>query len=304
MLQQALPDCFSKSTVGGETDSGRAGAGSISLIITTYEWPHALDLVLTSVARQSRMPDEVIVADDGSGPDTARLVKSWSDRLGAPVHHVWQENKGFRAGRSRNRAIAAARGEYIILLDGDMVVDEHFVADHENARTVGRFVQGPRVMTNAACAARMLKDELTSFGPFTPGLRRPHLALRSRWLSRQFSRPQVTMSRVKSCNQGFWRSDLIAVNGFNERISGWGPEDKECVARLQQLGVRGMQLRFAALAAHLHHETRAPVGKNPNDAILAATLATRSTRCDCGLDQHLAEFAAGIPPAARPPWRN
>ena len=302
MLQQALPGFFNSSTDGGETDLGRARPGSISLIITTYEWPRALNLVLTSVSRQRRMPDEVIVADDGSGPETARLVASWSHRLGAPMHHIWQENKGFRAGRSRNRAIAAARGEYIILLDGDMVVDEHFVADHENARAVGRFVQGPRIMTNAACTARMLKDELTSFGPFTPGLRRPHLALRNSWLSRQRSRPQVTMSRVKSCNQGFWRSDLIAVNGFNERINGWGPEDKECVARLQHLGVRGMQLRFGGLAAHLHHETRAPAGRNPNDVILEATLAARSTRCDRGLDQYLADFAAGIPTSARSPW--
>lgn len=275
----------------------------ISLIITTYNWPQALDLVLTSVAGQRRMPDEVIVADDGSGEDTARLVASWSSRLGTPLHHVWQENKGFRAGRSRNRAIAAARGEYIILLDGDMVLEEHFVADHEHASAPGYFVQGVRIFTTASCSARMLKDRVTSVGPLTPGVRRPHLAVRSPLLSKYFSSPGVPMPRVKSCNQGFWRSDLIAVNGFNEEIRGWGPEDKECVARLMHLGVRGVQLRFAALATHLYHPTRAPAGMNPNDAILAATLASRSTWCDAGLDQHLVEFAEGIPASARSPWR-
>jgi glycosyltransferase involved in cell wall biosynthesis len=303
MPPQALPDFFSSSTAGGEPDPGRTGAGQVSLIITTYEWPEALDLVLASVARQRRMPDEVIVADDGSGLETARLVASWSRRLGAPLHHIWQENKGFRAGRSRNRAIAAARGEYVILLDGDMVVDEHFVGDHERARARGYFVQGMRISTNARCSERMLKHGLMTVGPFTPGVRRPHLAIRSDWLSRHLSRPVVALPPVKSCNQGFWRSDLIAVNGFNEQIRGWGPEDKECVARLLHSGVRGKQLRFAALAAHLYHPTRAPEGTNPNDDIFAATLATRSTRCDPGLDQHLAEFAAGIPASARSPWR-
>ncbi len=276
----------------------------ISLIITTYNWPQALDLVLKSVAHQTRMPDEVIVADDGSGEETARRVASWVPRLGVPLHHVWQENQGFRAGRSRNRGIAAARSEYVILLDGDMVLEKHFIEDHERAAERGWFVQGGRIATDAACAAKWLSGELESVGPLTRGVRRPHLALRSLWLSRHLSRRDVTMSRVKSCNEGFWRADLVTANGFNERIVGWGPEDKECVARLMHAGVRGKQLRFAALATHLYHPIRAPGGVNPNDAILEATLASRSVWCDLGLDQHLPEFAAGIPASARSPWRT
>jgi glycosyltransferase involved in cell wall biosynthesis len=274
----------------------------ISLIITTYNWPQALDLVLTSVARQTRMPDEVIVADDGSGEETARLVASWATRLGAPLQHVWQENRGFRAGRSRNRGIAAARGEYVIAVDGDMVLHEQFVADHENVAERGWFVQGVRIPTSARGAARLLRTRSTSFNLFTPGLRRRHLALRNRWMSRVFSPTAVAMARVKSCNQGYWRADLVAVNGYEEHMIGWGPEDKECCARLLHLGVRGRELRFAALAAHLYHPVRSPQGTNPNEALFAATLATRRTRCELGLDQHLAEFATGIPASARPPW--
>jgi glycosyltransferase involved in cell wall biosynthesis len=273
-----------------------------SLIISTYNWPQALDLVLMSVARQRRPPDEIIVADDGSGDETARLVASWSSRLNAPLVHLWQENQGYRLARSRNRAIAAARGEYIILVDGDMVLDEHFIVDHEHARERGCFVQGVRIPTDPHGAARMLRRGLTAVGPLSPGLRRRHKAVRSLWLARHFSRSWVTMSRVKSCNQGYWRSDLIAVNGFEERMIGWGPEDKECAARLLHSGIRGKELRFAALAAHLHHASRAPAGVNPNDALFAATVASRRTRCEFGLDQHLAEFAAGIPASARPPW--
>ena len=275
----------------------------ISLIITTYNWPQALDLALTSVAHQSRLPDEVIIADDGSGEETARLVASWSAKLGVPLHHVWQENQGFRAGRSRNRGIAAATGEYVIAVDGDMILHKHFVADHERAAEPGCFVQGVRIPTHPHGAAWLLKHRSTWVNCFTPGLRRRHQALRSHWLSQQFSRPSVTMARVKSCNQAYWRSDLIAVNGFEEHMVGWGFEDKECAARLLHLGVRGKELRYAALAAHLYHTGRAPQGHNPNTVLFNATLKSRRTRCDLGLDQHLAEFAGGIPVAARPPYR-
>jgi glycosyltransferase involved in cell wall biosynthesis len=275
----------------------------ISLIITTYNWPEALDLVLRSVSRQREMPDEVLVADDGSGEATAILLASWSRRLPMPLHHLWQENKGYRLARSRNRAIAAARGEYVIMVDGDMVLDEHFVFDHARARERGRFVQGVRIPTNERGAKRMLQQRSIEVSPLMPGLRRRHKAVRAEWLSRHFSRRFVTMPRIKGCNQGYWRADLIAVNGFEERMVGWGPEDKECAARLLHVGVHGMELRFAALATHLHHASRAPSGVNPNDALLAATLSSGRKRCDIGVDQHLAEFARGIPDSARPPWR-
>jgi len=276
----------------------------ISLIITTYNWPQALDLVLTSVSRQTRLPDEVIVCDDGSGVETAKVVAHRAAQLKTPLHHVWQENRGFRAGRSRNRGIAAARGDYIIAIDGDMVLHEHFVADHAHAARPGWFVQGVRIPTTPEGAQRLLRGGATSFNVLTPGLRRRHLAVRSRFLARWFSPTPVAMPRMKSCNQGIWRDDLIAVNGFEENMIGWGPEDKECCARLLNHGVRGRELRFAALAAHLYHPVRSPTGVNPNDALLDATLANRRTRCQLGLDQHLAEFATGIPPSARPPWNR
>src|SRR5512139_69275 len=121
MPLQALPDFCNTSINGGVPEPGRRSSPlQISLLVTTFERPQALNLVLLSVARQRRMPDEVIVADDGSGVETARLVASWARKLPIPVHHVWQENTGFRAGRSRNRGIAAASGEYIVLIDGDM----------------------------------------------------------------------------------------------------------------------------------------------------------------------------------------
>ncbi|MEJ1963907.1 MAG: galactosyltransferase-related protein [Gammaproteobacteria bacterium] len=184
-----------------------------------------------------------------------------------------------------------------------MVLHPNFVGDHVRAAEVGYFVQGVRVPTSAAGAARMLQTGSTVFSPFVSGIRRRHLAVRNRWIARQFSRDYITMNRIKGCNQAYWRADLLAVNGFEERMVGWGPEDKECVTRLLHSGVKGRELRFTALAAHLHHDSRAPIGVNPNDSLFAATVASRRTRSEIGIDLHLAEFAAGIPGHARPPWQ-
>jgi hypothetical protein len=82
---------------------------------------------------------------------------------------------------------------------------------------------------------------------------------------------------------------------------GWGREDNELAARLLHLGIRRLDLRFRALTYHLHHASRRPLGENPNERILADTLARRATRCRCGVDAHLEAFAAGVPESARPP---
>jgi glycosyltransferase involved in cell wall biosynthesis len=102
----------------------------VTLIVTTYNWPQALGLTLASVARQATPPHEVIVADDGSGPETAQTVQRWRAQLRCPVKHVWQEDSGFRLARSRNRALAASEGDYIVLVDGDMILHRRFVEDH------------------------------------------------------------------------------------------------------------------------------------------------------------------------------
>jgi glycosyltransferase involved in cell wall biosynthesis len=128
-----------------------------TLIVTTFNWPAALDLTLKSIARQSLAPDEVIVADDGSGP---RPRRSWSvGRDGsAPRSASVAAARGFRLARSRNRAIAAASGDYLIIVDGDMVLHRHFVADHLSAARPGSFIQGVRLLTEAETAYRMLSE--------------------------------------------------------------------------------------------------------------------------------------------------
>ena len=262
------------------------------LIVTTYNWPEALHLTLASVARQTQRPDEVIVADDGSGPATRTVIDQWR-ALGLPLEHVWQEDQGFRLARSRNRAIAAARAEYILLTDGDMILHPQFVADHVRCARPDCFVQGARLQLPAATSTQLLQGGgPADIGPLTPGLNRRAYAMRSPLLSRFFSRTKTTLGGVQGCNQSFWRSHAIAVNGYDERFTAWGPEDREFVARLLHLGVRRHHVRHMAIAFHLHHASRAPTAANPFDRLLEETLASGATWTEQGLASHLSTTRA------------
>ncbi|WP_246149917.1 glycosyltransferase family 2 protein [Arenimonas fontis] len=273
-----------------------------SLIVTTYNWPRALGRVLDSIAGQTRLPDEVIVADDGSGPDTAALLKARAARFPTALRHVWQEDQGFRAGRARNLAIAASRGDYLLLIDGDMVLHPDFVADHLAFATPGCFVQGSRVLTGPTTGARLLADPELRPSPWLPGLDRRRNALRLPWLARRlFARRPRPPRAIKTCNQGWWREDLLRLNGFDERMQGWGREDMELAWRAHHAGIHCRHLRFAALAWHLHHPERHVDGASANDRFLADTRRTGATRCTLGVDTHLAAMATNPPPDLRDP---
>lgn len=262
---------------------------SISLLVTTYNWAQALARVLDSVARQTRLPDEVIVADDGSNAATANLIAAAARHYPTPLRHAWQEDLGFRVGRARNLAIAAAQGEYVLFVDGDMVLERHFVADHARAARRGSFVQGSRVLTSPAFRERMLSRTGDRPTPLSRGVTRRRNALRSLALSDAWlaMNRRTTPHTIKTCNQGWWREDLLHVNGFDERMEGWGREDVELAWRAHHAGIACRQLRFAGLAYHLHHDERHCDGESPNDRFLAETLANRAVRCERGLDGHL-----------------
>ncbi|MEO5560113.1 MAG: glycosyltransferase family 2 protein [Dokdonella sp.] len=267
----------------------------ISLIVSTYNWPRALELTLRGIARQSRPPDEVLIADDGSGAPTCALLATLARDFPVPLRHVWQDDDGYRLARIRNLAIAAARGDYVILLDGDTVPGRDFVADHERFARVGCFAQGSRVLTGQHAGARLLASGALDVRFFAADIERRRHTLRLLVLARLYARPHRKAPGVKGCNMAFWRDDLIALNGFNEAMVGWGREDNEIVARAYHLGLRRRDLRFAALGVHLWHATRKNLVDNPNDAILADSRARGLIRCERGLDQHLAAFAAAPP---------
>jgi glycosyltransferase involved in cell wall biosynthesis len=267
----------------------------ISVVVLTYNWPPALNLVLRALARQSELPDEIIITDDGSREETRALLQHTAGDFPTRLVHVWQPDDGARMSRARNRGIAAARGDYVIFIDGDMLAQRDFIADHRAFAQRGCFVQGSRVLTGESCSQRMLQQQRLDVGFFSSGIDRRRHTLRLPALARAYARPHTREGGIKSCNWGFWREDLIALNGFNEAMTGWGREDNELALRAFHLGLQRRDLRFSGLAVHLWHPTRKNVVDNPNDAVLAATRASGVVRCTSGLDQHLAEFSAPPP---------
>lgn len=246
-----------------------------SLIITTYNWPEALDLVLASVAKQKNLPGEVIVADDGSGPETADLLRQWQSKLPVPLAHVWQEDLGFRVARARNLAIAAARGDYLVFLDGDMVLHPRFVEDHEWAARPGCFVQGMRVMAGPRLTRQMLAQKITSPSFFHTDLSNRKQLFRFRLLSALKKHPTRFLERTAGCNMAFWKEDIVGIGAFNEAMVGWGAEDKELTVRLLGNGYTRHLLKYNAVAVHLHHPRRnlLPQEGNPNNALLNEAIA-------------------------------
>lgn len=277
---------------------GRISDMRISVAVITYNWPQALELVLRSLAAQTELPYEVIVSDDGSQPATRDLLLRMAADYPTRLVHLWQPDEGARMSRARNCAIAAAQGDYLVLLDGDMVVERHFISDHRRFARQGCFVQGSRVLSNAQLATSMLEGKRSCAMPafFTRGIERRRHTLRLPALAYWTTRPGQRRSGIKSCNMGFWRDDLLRVNGFNEAMIGWGREDRELALRAFHAGLLRRDVRFSALAMHLYHPTRKHhMRDNPNDRILGDTRDRRLVRCERGLSQHLAVFFQAPP---------
>jgi glycosyltransferase involved in cell wall biosynthesis len=248
-----------------------------------------LAVVLASVARQTVPPREIIIADDGSGASTRAVIESFARNHADAVRVVQQPHEGFRVARLRNLAIAAATCDYLVFVDGDMLLHPQFVADHARFARRGRYTQGVRAHADAALTARLIAGSAPFPAASTPGLgglRRAYL-LHSVPLSRLMRHAANALVAVKACNLGAWREDLLRVNGFDEDMVGWGPEDKDLCARLEHAGIRRQTLLFGGIACHLHHPPASRTALDANRAILAATRASRRIRAEHGVDAHL-----------------
>jgi glycosyltransferase involved in cell wall biosynthesis len=262
--------------------------GRLALVITTYERPDALAAVLASVSHQTIAPTEILIADDGSGPSTREVVEAFIARCSAPVRLVSQPHSGFRVGRLRNLAIAATNMDYLVFIDGDMLLHPKFIADHARFRRHGFYTQGVRVHADELRTRQLIADPAQQPGFWSPGfggLRRAYL-LHSPPMASMTRRLANAFIAIKGCNLGIWRDDLVRVNGFNEAIEGWGAEDKELAARLENSGVRRQTLLFGGIASHLHHAPASRSTLPRNLALLEVAQRERRVRCERGLDAH------------------
>jgi glycosyltransferase involved in cell wall biosynthesis len=263
----------------------------LSLIVTTYERPDALERVLASIAAQSQPPDELIIADDGSGDATRRVISDFARGCPYSFAYIRQTHEGFRLARLRNLALAAASGDYVVLIDGDMVLHPEFLADHRRNALPGWYCQGLRIpLTETATASVLAGASPPSFlQPGIAGRRRWHALHRPRWQPALRGLGRWLLA-IKGCNQAFWRDDVLAINGYDEDFVGWGAEDKDLCWRLELAGIRRMGLLAGGIAYHLHHPPADRSCAEQNRQRFSATRAHRRPRAARGIDSWLDEF--------------
>lgn len=258
----------------------------ISLIVATYNWPGALELTLQSALRQSLPPHEILVADDGSTAETGQLVRRIAAQSPVPVRHIWHPDEGFRLAAIRNRAIAAAEGDYIVQIDGDILLHRHFLRDHAAFARRGYFVSGSRLLLTEPLTARLLEaHDASHLTLWTRGVRHRTNGLRLKWLTPLLA--NYKPGHTRGCNMAFWREDIVRVNGYNESFKGWGAEDFELALRLRNNGVEHRTLKFGAVVYHLYHPERSRESVEANVALLERTRAEGHLRCEDGIDKYL-----------------
>lgn len=270
---------------------------SATVVVSTYNRPRVLELVLSGFARQTRTDFELIVADDGSGEETAAVVRQFERRSPVRVRHLWQEDRGFRKTMILNRAIVEAASDYLIFCDGDCLPHRAFVAGHLKTRAAGRFLFGHAVFLGPESTAALAPDDVESgrFEAWTWGRlrggpggtdRRVYngLYLGTGWLSRAaavwFDRHG---RRARGRNLSVARADLLAVNGWNQDYQRPGREDDDLVVRLYRLGRRGRSVRFRAVVFHLHHPPHARELFATNDEILQEVIRSGVIACRNGI---------------------
>jgi glycosyltransferase involved in cell wall biosynthesis len=262
---------------------------STSLIVSTYNWPEALNLCLKSIQSQTVLPDEIIIADDGSSDDTKSLINLFKETFTIPIIHVWQPDNGFQLARIRNKAIAAATKNYIIQIDGDLILHKKFVEDHINFAREGSFATGSRVILGEEFSINLLKAKAVKISIFTKGISNISNGFRINFLRNYLAtRYRINdMYYMRGCNMAFWRTDLLRVNGYNEEFVGWGREDNDVAVRLINLGISKRVLKFGGIVFHIYHKVAPKANLDRNDQMLIAAIKNKTTYIPKGVNQYL-----------------
>ena len=235
----------------------------ISILLATYNWPKALKLCLESLATQTDRDFEIIIADDGSTESTKEAIDQFKTSCAIPIQHLWQEDQGFRKTKILNQAIAAARSNYLVFLDGDCIVQPDFVAQHRALAKPGYLVTGSRVLLNEKLTQALLTWTHWDCQRFSSNL----LTKRLRGEINKYLPLQIKLGdgawrhykkfvwrRIKGCNMACWKADAEAIHGFDETMTGWGHEDADFIFRLQRQQIIRKSGAWATEVLHLFHK--------------------------------------------------
>lgn len=261
-----------------------------SLIISTYNWPEALNLCLKSVSEQKKLPGEVIIADDGSTKETEDLVKDFQKHFPVNIKHVWHADDGFRLAAIRNKAIAATTSDYIVQIDGDLILHPFFISDHLEIKKPGYFVAGSRVMLSEKATEQLIGNSsinVKSYGAPKWNANAIRNPLLKKFLANRYKAKGRFRFYVKGCNMAFFKDDLLKVNGYNEAFTGWGSEDREIAIRLINAGVKKQFLKNAGICYHLYHLSPSKSEEPRNQNLMQEAIDLHLTWADAGLNKYI-----------------
>ena len=259
----------------------------VGLLISTYNWPLALDLVLKSVRLQTRLPDEILIADDGSKAETKQLIALFQQNYLIPIRYFWQEDRGFRKSKILNKAIAATTVDYIIQIDGDCIMHPKFIEDHINFARKGVYLYGSRVNILPDFVTKVFEYKKIKFNLFSKEIKNRIRTLHFPLLSKLYKSHKGISKKFRGCNVSFWREDFISINGYNEDYEGWGREDSDLAIRLGNNDIKARRLRYSGIVYHIHHKINSKNNFELNDKIQKETIANKIIKVFNGIDKYL-----------------
>lgn len=270
-------------------------ADLISIVITTYNRSDALACVVGALEHQFDKNFEVIIADDGSTPSHQARIHELQASASFPLTHVWHPDVGFTAAQARNLGVAASSGSYLILLDGDCVPEVDFVARHRSLVQKNCFVNGSRVLLSEAFTRKVLSSEATVIDQSWPVWMGRRVRGESSKLGAKLRLPDFPSrlqrsfkwKAIRSCNMALFKSDYIAVNGFDETFVGWGHEDADFVLRLHNAGLCRKNGFWSTEVYHLWHRESSRDMENVNARLVRERISTKQIRASIGYQESL-----------------
>jgi len=268
---------------------------SIGVIISTYNNPTWLQKVLWGYTCQTVMPDEIIIADDGSRDETRKLIDSFRDRL--PVKHVWHPDNGFQKCRILNMAILEATSDYLIFTDQDCIPRNDFVEVHLKYAQKGYLLSGGYVRLPMELSKNIIEEDIRSGNAFSlrwslkgglPLNFKCTKLIKSKVFTQLMNFITPTRATWNGCNSSGWKADMLTINGFNEEMQ-YGGQDREFGERLVNLGLRSKQIRYSAILLHLDHSRpyKTPESIAKNVSIRKNTRKNKIIETPRGIKQYL-----------------
>ncbi len=252
----------------------------VSIIISFYNKIELLRKVLETINLQTFNNLEVVIADDGSRPEIVEEIHRLQKEYQFPIIHVWHEDNGWQKNKILNKAVLAAHSDYLIFVDGDCLLERHFVEEHFATRRKGEVVTGRRVLLTPNTTQNLLHKTITkhSFGCklffsllfetlFSHQTTKMEQMLRlPAWLRKIFVKERERF--ILGCNFSLYKDDLLSVNGFDERFEypGYG-EDIDLYFRLSRKGIPAMSRKCQLVQFHCYHK-HFDTNYAPNQALM------------------------------------